>query len=802
MRLGSWMQDIRFALRTFVRRPLFTAIATLTLALGIGGSTAMFSVVDRVLLRPLPYREPDRIVSIRQIMERWKDIANLRESWDRAWLHPDQFTMLRDEATTFSAVAVHNKSEGTLRGHAAPELLSVGRGSSGLLDVLGVRPARGRWFTREEEGGPDGPAPVVVLSDEFRRTHFPENQEILGASLQLGNHAHTVIGVLPPDFHLREFNWGQLEDGRRDVWIPGGHLCCYQWEAIGRLAPGVTVEQAEAELRRLLPDADPTRRRFVVLPRDRVEAEGLAAPLTLLLGATGLLLLIACGNVATLLLGELTGREREIAARAALGAGRARITRQLLTEGAVLGAMGSLAGMWLANSLTPVLVRLGPTLPRLDEVGVDARVLAAGVVIGSASVLCFGLLPALIATGDSLASRLRGSGRGAHARTSRLSAFVVAFELALTTILLVSGGLLARSFAHLMETDPGIDPTGLVALKIRPLMPETEEGWQQLLRRGREIRTALESVAGVSQVTVSSDLPFISKPTSTTTYLTDGTRGASALYWRVAPDYHATMGIRLLSGRFLTEADAQAKSPVAVVSESLARANWPDRSPVGEHFEYYDGRPLAVVVGVVADVKHETLAYRTEPVFYMPLVGEQPPMAFAVRTSRQSGAAMSDLRQTVLAVDPGALIKVLSPYERLVARSAAVERFRMMLTTGFALVATILAGIGVLGITARAVAGQRRELGIRMALGARQRLLVWDLVRRHLRLGACGVTLGLLLAVWGSRLIASFLFGVAPEDPMTFTAVAAGVLTLSLVTTYLPARRIAALDPATVLRSE
>jgi predicted permease len=801
MRFDTCIQDVRFALRTFARKPLFTAVATLTLALGIGGSTAMFSVVDRVLLRPLPYHEPDRIVSIRQIMEGWKDVANLRESWDRAWLHPDQFAVLREDATTFSAVAVHNQSERTLRGEGRPEVLSVGRGSSELLAVLGVPPARGRWFTRDEEGNVDGPSPVVVLSDQFRRSHFSDDQEILGALLQLGNQAHTVVGVLPPDFHLREFNWGGMDAGHRDVWIPGGHTCCYQWEAIGRLAPGATIEQAEAELHLLRPDADPAARRFSVIPRRRAESEGLTTPLALLLGATALLLLIACGNVATLLLGELADREHEIAARSALGAGRAKITRQLLTESVVLGALGSLAGVGLARMLTPVVVRLGPTLPRMDEISVDGRVLAAAIAIGTASVLFFGLLPALIATGDSLHSRLQGGGRGSSARTSHLSAFVVAFELALTTALLVSGGLLARSFGQLMDTDPGIDAEGLVALTIRPRTPNTEAEVEQLLARSREIRAALESVPGVTAVTVSSDLPFISKPTSTTTFLTDGARGSTALYWRVDPTYHATMGMRLLSGRLLTDADADAKASVAVVSESLARANWPNRSPLGEEFEYYQREPVAVV-GVVADVKHETLAYRTEPVFYMPLVGEQPPMAFAVRTSRRQGAVMSELREAVLAIDPGALIETLSPYERLVAQSAAVERFRMMLTTGFAIAATILAGIGVMGITARAVAGHRRELGIRMALGARQGSLVWEVVRRHLRLAAGGVTVGLFLAIWSGRLITSFLFGVAPGDPLTFTSVTVGVLILALVATYVPARRIAALDPATVLRPE
>jgi len=804
MGLESWIQDLRFAVRTFARDRVFTASAVLTLALGIGGSTAMFTVVDRVLLRPLPYEEPDRIVAIRQIIERWKEIANLRDSWDRARLHPDQFALFRDEATSLSAIAVHNQVKRVLRGEAPPELLSVGRASSGLLDLLGVVPARGRWFTREEEGDKNGPVPVVVLSDEFKRSHFPEAQEVLGTSIVLGDQAYTVIGVLPSGFHLREFAPGQVDDGHRDLWIPGGHECCYKWEAIGRLAPGVTIKQAEAQLQSYLPEIAPGTRRFRVIPLRQAEGEKLATPLILLLGATGLLLLIACGNVATLLMGQLAHREHELAARTALGASRARITRQLMTECALLGGMAVLVGVGLAHTLTPVMVRLGPTLPRLDDVGIDVRALAAGILAGGACVLISGLVPAMIASGDSLHSRLQRGSRSFLRRASRLSSFAVVLELALTTVLLVGGGLLTRSFEELMDIDPGIETEGLTALFTRLEFADAEDGLHEAFRKGEEIRLALESVPGVTAVTVSADLPFISKPWSTTIFLPGEVRGSTSLFWQVDHDYHTAMGIPLLSGRLLTAADREASASVAVISESLARANWPGRSPLGETFWLNPEDPPVSVIGVVGDVRHESLADRTEPVAYMPLDGRwgRLPRAFAIRSSRRPEELIPELRRAVLATAPGTLIEVLAPYERLVARSASVERFRMVLTTGFAVMAAILAGVGILGVTARAVASHRRELGIRMALGAREQRLVWEAVRRHLRLAGAGILLGVLLALGSSRLLAGFLFGITPADPVTFVSVTLGELGLALVTIYVPARRIAALEPATVLRPE
>lgn len=688
----------------------------------------MFTVVDRVLLRPPPYEEPDWIVAIREIIERWQEIANLRDSWDRARLHPDQFALFRDEAESFSAIAVHNQVERVLRGEAAPELLSVGRASSGLLDLLGVEPARGRWFTREEEGDGNGPVPVVVLSDEFRRSHFPEAREVLGASIVLGDRAYTVIGVLPPGFYLREFASGKVEDGRRDLWIPGGHECCRAWEAIGRLAPGVTIEQAEAELHGFLPESEPGAGRFVVIPFRQAEGEELATPLILLLGATGLLLLIACGNVATLLMGQLAYWEHELATRTALGAGRARITRQLMTESALLGAMAVLGGVGMAHVITPVLVRLGPPLPRVHDIGIDAEALAAGILAGGACVLIFGLVPAMIASGGSLRSRLQRGGRGFLRRASRFSSLAVVVELALTTVLLVGGGLLTRSFEELMDTDPGFETESLTALLTRPEFADTRDGLQEVFRKGGEIRLALESVPGVTAVTVSPDLPFISKPFSTRIFLPGEVRGSTSLVWQVDPDYHTTMGIPLLSGRLMTAADQEGKASVAVVSESLARANWPDRSPLGEIFWFNPEDPPLLVVGVVGDVRHESLAYRTEPVVYIPLDARWAwtvPRAFAIRSSRRPAELIPALRRAVRATDPGTLIEVLAPYERLVARSASVERFRMVLTTGFAVMAAIIAGIGILGVTARAVASHRQELGIRMALAAHDRRLVW-----------------------------------------------------------------------------
>jgi predicted permease len=815
MAMDSWVQDIRFGFRTLLRRPFFAAMAILTLALGIGVSTGLFSVVDWVLLRSLPYRSPGEIVTVWQVVPWWKEIANLRDSWDKGWMSHAQFEVLRENTTRFSGVAIHDASGVVLTGEGRPRQLTVGRGSASLLSVLGISPALGRWFSDAEEGiEPHSADLVVVVSHDFWINALGGEDDVIGRTLTLSGEAHTVIGVLPPRFRVRELTTGRsgVDVGRRDLWIPASRDGGYHWEVLGRLAPGASIQQAAAEVRALLlPQRHPDQAEFRLLSRRKAENQGLAGPLGLLLCATGVLLLIACGNVANLLLGEVHNRRAEIATRVALGAGKRRIVRQLLTESLVLGGLGSALGIALARAATPAIVRLGPSLPWMDQIGVDLRVVGVAVGVGMLSALGFGALPAWLA--------LRGSGSirgqmGARwgAGGSLLSSIVVGAEVALTCILVSSAALLAGSLIRMAQVDPGFDPNGLAAVSIQPPDPQGPLGPEGTRAFTREVLDALGGLDGVVETTYSMAVPFDHGPGSWVprpggAVAAEGVgalaAGASALGWRVAPNFPAVMGMNLLAGRFLSEADLDEGSRSTLVSESLADLLWPGQDPLGASFAFSDVQGMTVV-GIVGDIKHTGLDRLAEPSFYMAEGTDIAPSDFIVRTSVDVDPALllNEMKATVWEVDPDILIRRAGTVESYIDSSGLDDRYRAFFAIAIACAAAVLATIGVFGVTARAVIQRKREFGVRMALGASEHQLIGGVVRGSMTPGALGALLGLVAAFWAGRLLEGFLFGIEPDDPAFLVAVTAEILLICVFASYYPARQIAELDPAEVLREE
>jgi predicted permease len=814
--MGSLLQDLRFALRTYLRRPLFTIIALVTLGLGIGTTSALFSVVDGVLLRELPYAEPGTLVSVWEAFPSWQDDEALGRLWDRVQFTHRDYREVRSATRTLTDVALFaGWGEMALTGSGAPQQLSVGHGSANLFQTLGVRPLVGRAFLPGEDAtAPGGAARVAVLSYELWQRRFGGDGRILGTSIVLDDEPYTVVGVLPSGFRLEsvivtDVMTGSSDPGLRDLWVPLGQPGLdfdsegNAFEALARLAPDVTLERARAEIEAILAfDPNMPEREARVAPRKEVVTRGFAAPLMLNLAAAALLLLIACANVATLLIGEATGRRHEIATRSALGAGRLRVARQLLTESVVLGLLGSLVGILIAMAATRILVHLAPPIPRLEEVEVSLRVIAFAAAAGLGTALVFGLAPLAVLARGSVGSALAARGRGTTGRDRSFQGAVVSLQVALTVMLLVAGGLLARSLVRLLAVDPGFEVENLATFELvaddsrYPARADVSRFFADVVR-------SLGSVPGVVSVAGSYGLPFPGgAPLNGFRIEARGAEGDVVGRRRtVLPGYHETLGIPLLAGRFLSEADDADAPGAIVISESMARRFWPDASPLGATVLFWNSR--RTIVGIVGDVRHTTLSTEGEPTFYVPF--EQAPrrnLNLVMRTAGDPAGLLPLLREAVWAVDPDMPIGDEGTISASVTRSAADNRYRTLLVLAFGSLAALLAAVGIFGVTARGVAQRTRELGIRLALGARQDELVGLILRHSLVIGLAGTGLGLLGAAWASRLLSYYLFSIEPWDPLTYGAVGALSVLVCLAASYLPARRAAGLAPMEVLRQE
>jgi predicted permease len=787
-----------------------STLAVVTLGLGIGGTTAMFSVVDGVLVRDLPYRDPGSLVSVWKAWPSWQGVDGLDYVWDHIHIPWRDYLHVRDGATTLSDVAAHQNDGMVLTGTGEPEELSVGMASANLFDLLGVRPILGRTFAPGEVPPEGDAAPLVVLSHEIWARRFGADRRVVGSTVRLDGLPHEVIGVLPPGFRLgsdllaTHENAGTADPGLRDLWAPlglDGVDCGNCFELLARLAPGRSIEDARADVQRLM-TVGPSDQIALVVPRKDMVTAGFGTPLLMLLGAAGVLLLIACTNVAGLLLGEAAGRRQEISVRVALGAGRGRILRQLLTESVVLGLAGSAAGVALAWLGTDALLALAPPLPRLEEVGLSRRVLAFAVLCGAGTGILFGLAPALSLASGPTAARLHGR-RGASDQGARsLQGTVVALQVAMTVVLLVAGGLFGRSLARVMAVDPGFAPDRLAALSVSPPPGHASEPTDLDLLHA-ELVAALLRVPGVESVATVNTLPFPGGVDSHAFQFDRAGERVVTTQWarRVSTSYFETMRIPLLLGRLLSDDDGPADPGAMLVSESLAERNWPGESPLGATIRYM-GREWTVV-GVVGDVRQRALGAPVEATFYTSvrqLTGAS--LSIAVRTTADPAAAVPALRAAIRAVDPDIPITEATTMRVLMRESEADDRFRALLMWTFAGLATALAAVGIFGVTARAVASRSHELGIRTALGARAAGLVGLVIRDGLPSVLAGTLGGLVGAYWLASLIGHLLYGVGARDPATYGSVAGLVVLVCLAAAYLPARRVTRISPSEVIAEE
>jgi predicted permease len=814
----SVLQDLRYAFRTLRKRRAFTAISILTLGLGVGGTTAIFSVVDGVLIRDLPYRDPDGLVSVWKAWPGWRGVEGVDYTWDHIQFPWVDYQNVKDHASTLSEVAAFSNTDLVLSEQGEPEPLSVGRASANLFDLLGVRPVLGRAFTDEELpeiAGDDG-ARVVILSHELWSRQFGGDPEILGRSIQLSGTPHAVVGVLPAGFRIgsdlirTHQNGGDVDAGLRDLWVPlrlnRGHSNSY--ELLARLAPGVSAEQTRAEVQTLM-TLGPENQVARVEPRKGVVTKGFGTPLLLLLGGAGILLVVACVNVAGLLVGEATGRHHEVTVRYALGASRWRVLRQLLTENVLLGLMGSALGVALAFWGTEALLSVAPPLPRLEEVTLSGRVFffagAAGVTTG----LLFGLAPATALAGRSVGKALSSRGQSAGRGGRSLQAGVVSVQVALTVVLLVAGGLFGRSLLSLLAVDPGFNAGSLMSVPVTlpdenvSTAEETESRSSRRERIFREVVTATQNVAGVVAVSGTDYVPFGGGHGTWGVELEiQGQRVGAIHYVRhVLPDYHELMGIPLVHGRLFSRADGPDDPRVMLVSEGLAELYWPSESPVGASARY-EGETLTIV-GVVGNVKKKALGSAAEPTFYFSASQiPQASLALVVKTIGDPATVVPRLREAIRSVDPSILIAAPTTLSALEKDSESDDRFRAILMLTFAALATLLAAVGIFGVTARGVAARRREMGIRMALGARHNGLVGLVLRDSMISAVAGAGVGMAGALWAVNLIEHFLFGVTSRDPLTFVGVIAVLLLACLAAAYIPAKRITKITPMEVITSD
>lgn len=806
-RREAWIDGLRRDLGTAVRglrrTPGFTAVALVTLGLGIGANTAMFSVLEAVLLRPLPYPEPDRLVRV------WPG-----KNFNTAMVEAFGEGMPSLEGIT--GIAVWRL---TIAGEGPAEEIRAAVVSPEHFSVLGIPPRVGRGFLPEE--GRRARNDVVVLSDGFWRRRFGGDPEIVGRRIPLegqGRETREVVGVAAPGFRPLETDV--------DAWIPltlppgrtvATDSTWYVGTVVGRLAEGVTVERASAEagsvareLKRGFPAVgeDAEIRAAGVVPLHRHMVGDVRETLWVLFGAVGLVLLIACVNLANLLLARGSGRGREMAIRTALGASRGRLVRQRLTEAATLGVAGGALGVGFASATLEVLgPGLEAALPRGGSVGVDAGVLAFTLAVSLASALVFGLFPAIRSSGPDPRAGLRAGGRGRTAPRGahRLNRGLVAAEVALATVLVVGAGLVLRSFWSLHGTDPGFDPRGVVVAQVAPPESRFVEGGERRAYFDRVMRR-LEAIPGADGVGGIQLLPLTAANWSFP-YLAEGHRPPEdeplpkANFRVVTPGYFRTMRIPVLRGRPIREGDGGPPRN-AVVNETMARLLWPGEEAVGREVLLFGNEPLRVV-GVVGDVRQHALDSEPAPEIYVSYEWWTRPALVLVVRGADGGSVPPDLvREAVWSVDPEVPISLLRPLDEVLSESVAEPRFFAILLGAFGLLALSLGAAGVYGVMAYHVGSRVPEFGVKLALGARPGDIVGTALRSGLLPVTVGLALGLAGAVAGSRLLSEILHGVEPTDPLTYGVVAVTLAGVGAVASWLPARRAASVDPVRVLTTE
>jgi len=812
--IADLWQDLRFGARILRKQPGFTLIAALTLALGIGANTTIFSVVNAVWLRPLPYPEADRLALV---MHRNTKLGGTSE------LTPASYFDLRQQSKSFEQFAVYVSRDFNLTGEGEPERLRGQVVSAAFFPLLKVPLLAGRVFTEADDRA--GAPRVVMLSHELWRRRFGAETNIIGQTLRLDDQSYTVVGVAPPGFNF--------PDKETELWAPiafnadaANQRDSFYLSGIARLSPGATVEQAQSELdviARNLESAFPqsnTNIVFVVTPLQESLVSGFKQALFVLLGAVAFVLLIACVNVANLLLARAAAREKELAVRAALGAGRRRLARQLLTESALLslagGAMGLLLAVWGVKALKLISPDGPETIPRLGEVSLDWRVLGFTLGVSCLTGVIFGLAPALQVSKPDLQHTLKEGGRGfVGARGQRLRGLLVIAEVALSLALLVGAGLLIRSFIRLQKVDLGFNPERLLTLRVE-MSENKARDLTSISKFYQQVIDRVQALPGVEAVGVANAAPIVT-PGIRMPFVIEGKPDPPLGQPQVvnnrvvSPDYFRALDIPLLKGRLLSAQDNTQAPLVVVINQAVARRYWGDEDPVGKRLKFGLRAsdpccPWLTVAGVVGSVRQVGLDSDPYPEFYRPFTQEHPswarPRALFIRATGDPLSLVAAVKSQIWAVDKDQTIWAVRAMDEIVSSSLAPRRFNLLLLGVFASLALVLASVGIYSVISYAVSQRTREIGVRMALGAHAGDIIKMIIGQGLALTLVGVATGLLASLALTRWMESLLFGVSATDPLTFAGVALLLTLVALLACWIPARRATRVDPLVALRSE
>jgi putative ABC transport system permease protein len=804
--LKMLIQDLRYNFRVLRKNAGFTAVIILTLALGIGATTAIFSVVNVILLRPLPYDNPDQLVIV------WGTQPQL----DKAPFSPADFLDVKRRNHVFDRIAAYQAASFNLTGTSDAVRLRGAMLSPDIMPMLGINVAAGRGFLPEEEK--PGNNQVVILSHGLWQRSFSSDPQVVGQSITLNGKVYTVVGILPADSQF--LGWAEL-------WVPMAFSAeqeslrdTHSLNVMARLKPGVSLEQAQSEmtsiatqLQQEYPESNSGNGVRLVPLREQIVGD-IRPILLVLLGVVGCVLLIACANVANLLLSKAAMRQKEIGIRIALGASRWQVIRQLLNESVILSLAGGILGLLIAYLGVRLLIAFGPAnIPRLKEVGLDTRVLGFTLLLSLVTSIIFGLVPALQASRPDINESLKEGGRSSSARgvyNQRHRMLLVIAEVALALVLSIGAGLMVRSFLSIQKINPGFNPQNVLSMRIA--LPEAK--YPEDRQRVAFYQQALEGVRnlpGVLSAGAITDLP-LSGPGSSTTFsireLPSDDANPLTEYRVITPDYLRAMNIPLLRGRSFNETDEEKHQGVVIINETLARRFFPNQDPLGKHLALSGPPDEREIVGVVSDVKDYGLDAEVKPEVYIPYSQSGQPYAqysaltLVVRTSSNPASLTGAVRGVVRSIDKDQPIYNIKTMQDVLSESVAQRLFNMFLIGIFAVVALILAAVGIYGVIAYSVAQRTHEIGVRMALGAQPFDVVKLVIGQGMFQALMGVVIGLVGAFALTRVIASLLYGISPLDPATFTGLSILLMIVALMACYIPARRAARINPIIALREE